>query len=976
MEKLILLIDANALIHRAFHAYPTTLTDKNGQHTNAVYGFSALLFDIFTRFKPDFVVCAFDSPKPTFRHEKYKEYKATRKPIASELIPQFAMVKVVLDSFNIPIIEVGGLEADDILGSLAASGKYKEYNRMVVSGDQDLLQLVDDKKKISVYLSGFNFSGGKIYDEASVVEKLGITAAQVTDFKALLGDQSDNIPGVRGIGKKGAIELITRFGGIDEIYGSLDSAGASDVWLTSPFKKYKEKLLAGRESAVLSKYLATIISDAGLDFDVDQARADNFHADKIRAVFSDYQFKSLLPRINKLVSAFSLQELENATKNNSKEDKSSGIKADPSLNSGSKVDASAKEVINKKTKSEINVTSDPGVEVFAKHFDASHKSQLKLAVKFVASVNPKHQYKVYGLSLGLETNSADSREESANRRFYYFSNKYLKANLQKIQEIFNHASSGVLLVGFDLKLEKHLGKSIGLDIPLDNPKNLFDVQLAAYVLAAGERSALNQLKLELQETDKLALEREVEIPKIDAQIDLLDTEVSLDVVLDDSAVELAGQQVDELLSAYKRDLDTLYYEIELPVLPVIYNMESEGISVDASELKRQEVELKIKLEDLRKYIYEEAGEEFNINSPKQVGDILFGKLNIQDSVAFPIKKTKSGGFSTDERTLGNFSGVGVVAAILEFRELAKLISTYTVGLREHITSEGKIHTTYNQAVAATGRLSSTNPNLQNIPISSELGNRLRRSFTAGNGRKLISFDYSQQELRLLAHLSKEDALIETFRKGEDIHSVTAAKVLGKSIAEVNKEDRRIGKTVNFGVVYGISAFGLADRLKIEQKQAAEFIKSFFTNFPKIQKYFTSIKETAVNEGAVYTILGRRRGTETYKQANPRLKAGLERELLNFPLQGSAADVMKLAMIKVQDYLDMPEVAKLDIRMHLQVHDELVLSVPENMNSKDLEKVATEIKDIMYNAVKLDVPLTVSIEIGMNWYEMQELILKT
>lgn len=949
----LVLVDSNALIHRAYHAFPDTLFTKDGQLTNAVYGFSVLLLEVIAKFKPEYLVCAFDLGEKTLRHDKFKDYKATRKPTDKELLEQFPLAHDVVNAFGIPIFELAGYEADDLIGSIAADPDVaKDLEVIVVTGDQDLLQLLAHDH-VKVYLAGSSFSASKLYGVPEFTKKYSFKPDQLVDYKAIMGDSSDNIPGVAGVGKKGATDLLGQFQNLEEIYQSLESDEQAEVelWESKPFKRMAKKLAEGKEMAFLSRDLATIIESAPIEFQLQAAEFSGYDVESVRKKFKELEFRSLLKRL-------------------------------PNQGDSAKKAEDNPEVPGKSQDKYELIKNNDQLAMLAK------KIATKKLIAFDTETDSLDHLKANLLGLGLAWGDGEAAYIDSELLAQEKGQKFLRDLLAKSN------ADELTLVAHNLKFDLHMlqnlqaslgsitgSKSITRAKPVNNKptssktvttnRGFGDTMLLAFLLRAGanvsglglKQLAESELDLQLKEYEQLSLDNFV--PETAGESE----ELGLYCCADADATFRLHRKLSAQIESDKR-LHKLYTDLELPLVGILVGMEREGVVVDQAELDKLNSEITSAISELERSIFDHVGEEFNIGSPKQVGEVLFEKLEIQKDTNIKPGRTLTGAFSTDERTLRNFSAeVPVVEQILEYRELAKLKSTYVVGLGKLIDPDTKkIHTNYRQAVASTGRLSSTNPNLQNIPISSDLGRQIRRAFSAGPDRQLLALDYAQQELRLLAHLSGEEHLIAAFKEGEDIHALTASKILDLPLAEVSKKERRIGKTVNFGVVYGISAFGLADRLKIDQKQAGQFIEQFFASYPKIKAYFAELRQEATEQGAIYTLAGRKRDASGLKASNYNVRAGVERELINFPLQGGAADIMKQAMlatVKIQQKY--PE-----LKLHLQIHDELVFSLPKSISDSNLETIAREIRDSMQSQAKLKVPMLVDVEIGENLYELKPL----
>jgi DNA polymerase-1 len=955
-KETLLLIDSNALIHRAYHSYPPTLATKSGEQTNAVYGFTKMLLETIEKFDPKYIICVFDSDKPTFRHEQYEDYKANREEMDEELRVQFPRAREVVETLNIPLFMMDGYEADDLIGTLVKNEVDGNLRKIIVTGDHDILQLIDDDDDIAVYMSGSSFSKSKLYREEQVKERYKLDPIQIIDYKSLLGDSSDNIPGVKGVGKKGATDLLQQFIDLESVFKSLEAE--EEVWDGSPFKRMYKKLKQQKEMAFMSKQLATIKTDIELDFDLPDAETSDFDETEVRELFQELQFRTLYEKIPR-------SKLKDEDRQTAVAESSDGARSQFNMFSQTESKTNTEQQVN----SNYQVITDES-EALKRLEELSTKEILAFDTE--ADTLNYMDAEMIGIGFSFERGNGIyfSQEVLASRK--------VKETLDELITRFT-AEKERHLIAHNLKFDLHvvsnyLGKVIA------RTDHCFDTLIAVYLLNAGEGNLTKKLKdlafdhlgMQMKKFEDLFPQGTKKAELLAANLDV--HELGQYCCADcDATLGLYEVMKDRL---EQQDLKRLFTEIEMPLVGVLLRMEREGIYLEKETTKELEDEVKTILAKLEKDIFTAAGEEFNIGSPKQVGEILFGKLKLHEESNLQAKKTKSGSFSTDERTLRNYSkDYKIVSDILYYRELSKLLSTYITALPEQINDRTeKIHTNYNQTVASTGRLSSSDPNLQNIPISSDIGRKIRKAFTASNGgeqRKLLAFDYAQQELRLLAHLSGEEKLVDAFKTGMDIHSLTASQILDVPQEQVSKEQRRIGKTVNFGVIYGISGFGLADRLKIERSRADEFIAKFYERYPAVRDYFTEVKERAKNEGAIYTIMGRKRDASALNSKNFRVRAAVEREVINFPLQGGAADIMKLAMLAVDEAIYSDKLlAKTKLKMHLQVHDELILSIPSSKSMEEIKNVAERIVALMAEVYELKVPVDVDAELGDNWYDLQ------
>lgn len=863
-KDIFLLVDSNALIHRAYHAYPPTLTNpRTGLPINAAYGFTTMMLDMIAKFKPKYIACAFDTAAPNLRKAEYVGYKANRKETDIDLVSQFAVVEEIVEAFGIPIYKVDGFEADDVIGTVSEKLKDQDIQTVIFTGDHDILQLVEANKY--VFMSGFNFKQSKLYDEAEVLARYEFGPEFISDYKALRGDPSDNIPGVKGVGQKTATELIKNFGHIDQIYNSIENIKP---------ERLKTKLSEEYDIAMMSKKLTTIIRDVPLNFTLEECSFDQNEVEKVRKLFQEFRFVSLIKKLPKVDTSITNQMDMFA------------INSQPTSNL-SEVD----DISKIKTDKELFISYDDKEIAF----------------------------------------------EDYNENFIKL---VLTTDKDKIQKLFD---TNAVVVVYDYKnLLNTLAK-----FELTHKNNFEDVMLLSYLLYNGDLKinlydiAFNVLSVTLEES----LRSHVEVAKA-----------------------LYDQFIKDITKEGNERLLSLYTEIEKPIARILSGVEQHGMYLDKVYLSKLKIDLTKELKGIEKEIYDSVGHEFNVNSPKQLGEILFVELQLPGG-----KKTKSGGYSTDERKLRDLIDAHpVINLVMQYRELNKLISTYTDVLIDKVDPKtDRIHTKLNQAVAATGRLSSIDPNLQNIPISSEKGLLIRKAFQAPEGKVLLGFDIAQQELRVAAILSGEQKLIDAFKNNEDIHTLTASEVFDIKLEEVDNDKRRVGKTLNYSILYGISAFGLADRLKMDIPAAKEIINKFWTKFDKLRRYFDDNLMIAKEKGYVESLFGRRRSAKGLVSSNFLLRAATEREILNFPIQGASADLMKKSMINASDYLETTKDDIFGAKIILQVHDELILEI-DDVEYKNIEKFAAKIKDEMEKVGDFPVKIVVEPKIGKNWSEMKKI----
>lgn len=918
--KKLVLIDGNAIIHRAYHALPP-LTTKRGELVNAVYGFTSVLLKVISELKPDYILATFDLKGPTFRHEEYKEYKATRVKAPDELYAQFDRVKEVVRAFNIPIYEKEGFEADDVIGTMAAQAeKETGVENIIVTGDLDTLQLIDDKTKVYALRRGM--SDTTIYDEEAVAKRYGLKPEQMVDYKGLRGDPSDNIPGVKGIGEKTAGELIQKYGSIENIYRNLAEIKGA----------LHEKLERDKSQALLSKRLATIDKNVPVKLDLSQAVTREFDRQKIVNLFQELNFFSLIKR---------LPDNEGA----------SPVKS-PRSGVG---------------EAEFNGVNDFKFELIKEadldEFIKLLKEQKEVAIYLRTTGDKYYNSELLGIAFTYKTGRAG-----------YIEN--VNGQLSNVKGILE--DDKITKIGYDLKYVYEVLKKY--DINLQG--RLYDITLAAYVLDPGGKIEFKNLVLEELGEEIIAGGKKGQLGlEIEALEDLAqkicraaDYIWKLKNIYEEKIEKISAEQAKKPSFPLRSSasLKTVFNNIETPLIKILAGMEMSGIKINTIIFKGISQKIGDTILNLEKSIYKLAETEFNINSPLQLADVLFNKLKLPTD---DIKKIKTG-FSTASAELEKLRPKHkIIEKIEEYRELFKLKTTYLDALPELVDESKRIHTTYNQAITATGRLSSSDPNLQNIPIRTDLGQLLRTAFVAEHGYKLISADYSQIDLRVVAHMSGDKKLIETFYKGEDIHRATAAEVFKVTPSQVTEKMRRSAKALNFGIIYGMSVFGFSEAAGIERDDAKKFIDEYMEKFPGVAKYIRDTKKFAKTNGYVETELGRRRYIPEINSPNFQVQNSAERMAINMPIQGLAADIMKLAMIKVSEEfrgstsLDQnnPKRSNLesDIRMLLQIHDEIILEVKEEL----AEEVAKKIKEIMENVYQLKVPLVVNVKTGDNWGEI-------
>lgn len=868
MERL-LILDSNSLLNRAFYAIPP-LTNSEGIHTNAVYGFTNMLFKMKEEIKPDYIVAAFDRKAPTFRHKEYEDYKAGRKKMPPELGEQFPLVKEVLNLLAVNIYEIDGFEADDIIGTLAQFAEKNGIEVFIVTGDRDALQLASDNIKVVITKKGVTETA--VYNKEAFIEEFGVTPTQYIDVKGLMGDKSDNIPGVPGVGEKTAFKLISTYGSMEGVLSHIDEISG---------KKLKENLETYSEKAIFSKKLATIMTEVPIEFDLEDIKSqENYNKEELKKLFFKLGMKSLLAK----------------------------LPGD---------DLEGEEEV---AKIEINeVTTIEGFkEVLSVKEGIAFISYSTCNANLYSKIELDKLYINYGDKVSLidfKLINMENSNEAIN---------LLKAFMEdeKIEKVIQDGKNLITI------LTKH---------NIEVKKFIFDTVVAAYLID----SAKSNYPLEVLINEYLMKEVKGEGDEL-----ICNAMASMKELY-----EYLKDRID------KEGMDELYYEVEHPLISILSSMEAIGFNVNREKLDELAVKFKEEISRTEKEIYELCEEEFNISSPKQLGKILFEKLDLP-----VIKKTKTG-YSTNAEVLEKLMDKHpVVEKIIYYRQITKLNSTYVEGLKNVIDEDGAIHSSFNQTVTTTGRLSSTEPNLQNIPVKYEMGREIRKVFIPQESTDvLLSCDYSQIELRVLAHMSDDKNMIDAFNHHSDIHTKTASEVFKVPVEEVTPLMRSRAKAVNFGIVYGISDFSLSQDLKITRKEAAEYMEIYFDRYPKIKGYLESVKEEAKEKGYVLTVLNRRRFIPEIKSSNKIVKALGERLAMNAPIQGSAADIIKLAMVKVYNRI---KKENLESQMILQVHDELILNVKEN----ELEIVKALVKEEMENVLKMSVTLEVDTNIGNTWYD--------
>lgn len=935
-QEIFAIIDGNALLHRAFHALPP-LTAKSGMMVNAVYGFALTFLKVLKEVKPAYLAVAFDTAAPTFRDELYEKYKAHRIKQPQELYDQIPLIKEMVAAFGAQVVECDGYEADDVIGTLAKNDMFRmpHATKMIVTGDMDALQLVDTHVEVYTFRKGFTDT--VVYDVDAVKERYGFAPSQMVDYKALRGDPSDNIPGVKGIGEKTATALLKQFSTLERVYESVEKNQAASAVIAPGVLK---KLIEGKKQALLSKKLATIMTEVPLRLTLDDFRLAPADGKKIVALFREWGFQSLVGKVGALAGAAPANTDDMVTHA-------------PVAASGAKqgvLSLTGGQQSMQRTWEGVSYRVVDTVEAFE-----SFIHRLKQQKGFVVDtetdrLDPFHA-ELLGLSISWKAGEA-----------YYIPDARFKISDSSIKDILE-----------DPKIEKY-GHNVKYDLEVLRTHGInargfsFDTMIASYLLNPGSRQhnldsvVFSEFGYQMQPIEEL-------IGKGKSQMSLRD--VALEKVAHYSCED--ADFTFRLVAPYQQKLaqhnaETLLREIEMPLIPILADMESAGVKIDAAFLGALAVKVRKELRKRETDIHREAGISFNINSPAQIKEILFERLKLPTA---GLAKTKTG-ISTAAGELEKLKGThAIIPHILEYRELFKLLSTYLEALPEQVdVTTKRIHTDYNQTVAATGRLSSTSPNLQNIPIRTPLGREIRKAFIAERGYRLVAADYSQIELRIAASLTGDPAMLNSFKQDEDIHRRTASNVLGVPYDQVTQEQRREAKTINFGILYGLGARGLAEGTGLSVVEAKDFIERYFRVHAGIKQYVEETVSRARECGYVETIFGRRRYLPEIAAEHQGLRAQAERMAINHPIQGTAADLIKKAMINLDKRLrselndEATQPLERSARILLQVHDELVLEVKADM----VGKVSQWVKEEMEGVAQLEIPIEVHVGSGKNWGE--------
>ncbi|TFV95564.1 DNA polymerase I [Algoriphagus kandeliae] len=925
------LLDAMALIYRAHFAFSKNpRINSKGLNTGVMLGFTNTLLEVLNKEKPSHIAVAFDTSAPTFRHEQYEPYKANRQEQPEDITVGTPWVKEIVKAFNIPLLEMDGFEADDIIGTIAKKAEKESFTVYMMTPDKDYGQLVDDH--IFLYKPAFMGNGVEVMGPKEVCAKWDIEHVdQVRDILGLMGDTVDNIPGIPGIGAKTATKLLKEFGSVEELVKNTDQLKG----------KQKENVENFAEQGLLSKELATIKTDVPVDFVEEELRYDGFDEEKLRAIFNELEFRTLANRVFK------------------EEGKKAVIQQNEQL--GLFGDSKAAPELEFEEES-VNPSSPVVLETIDSRFHHYHKVKGKDAIENLVEYLMLQK----SVCFDTETTSLNAMEaELVGLSFSYLSGEayYIpcpadQKETHKILDILKpfFENEKILKIGQNIKYDLLVLRNYGIEVR----GKLYDTMLAHYLIEPEGKHSMDYLAEQYLNYKPVSI-TELIGKKGKGQRNMRDVD-------EDTVTAYASEDADITLRLKEKfdpilkqnELEKLFYEVENPLIPVLTDMEFEGVRIDTHSLAELSKSLDEESKEIEKRVYELAGVRFNLASPKQLGDVLFEKLKLDPKA----KKTKTGQYATGEEILSKLANEHEIAqAILDYRQMVKLKSTYVDALPTMINPKtGRIHTTYNQFVAATGRLSSINPNLQNIPIRTDRGKEIRKAFVPRDEKHvLFAADYSQIELRIMAAFSKDESMIEAFKNGRDIHSTTAAKIFQVPLDKVTADMRRKAKTANFGIIYGISAFGLSQRLSIPRGEAKDIIDAYFKEFPAVKAYMDGVIEKARKDEYVETILGRRRYLRDINSRNQTMRGFAERNAINAPIQGSAADLIKVAMIHVHDWM---KKEKLKSKMILQVHDELVFDAHKH----EVDILRKHIPELMASAIKLDVPIEVEVGVGNDWLE--------
>ncbi|MBR6251865.1 MAG: DNA polymerase I [Bacteroidales bacterium] len=922
MAKRLYLVDAYAMIYRAFYAFiRSPRKTSKGVDVSAVFGFVNMFVDLVVKEKPEYVAVAFDSHGPTFRHNIYSEYKANRPPQPEGITTGVPLVKQFLEAMNVRMVALDGYEADDIVGTLAHKFAADVDEVIMVTPDKDYAQLIGGNIKMLRPTT----SGAELWTESEAMAHFGLKhSSQMIELLALWGDASDNIPGCPGVGEKRAKELLNTYDSIDGIYANIDQLKG----------KLRENIENSRDQIMLSKELATININSPIDITIDDCKFQQPNNAKLTELFTELEFRGVGQRIDKIL--------------NPQPEPNEGLFAQGSLFSTEQLAEVTKTYVSAKTVEHTYVTIKTEAETQKLVEELTQKGIFAFDTE-TTSIETDHVTAI-GAKMIVLTISCE-----AHKAYYipFADDDESKRKISILKQLFENKD--VVKIGHNLKFDIEVLANYGVSVE----GQLFDTMIAHFLLYPGQKHGLKDITISMLNYESIRIDELIGSGKNQRSMQTVDEDLLREYSAEDADVTWQIYEVMKPQIEASASIKNLFENIDMPLVAVLADMERTGVAIDSDALNTFATKLKEQIDTIVAEVKALAGADFNIASPRQVGEVLFEKMKIDPTA----KKTRSGQYSTDEDTLKKYADQPIVAKILDYRGLVKLLNTYAEALPKLVNkTTGRLHTSFNQTVVITGRLSSSNPNLQNIPIRDENGKEIRKAFVAGEvGHKIVAADYSQVELRLMAHLSGDENLIEAFKRGDDIHAATAAKVFGVPFADVTKDMRRKAKTANFGIIYGISAFGLAERLGISRSDAKKLIDDYFVSFPSVHKYMEDSIKHAREKGYVETLFGRRRDLPDINSRNPTVRGTAERFAINAPIQGSAADIMKIAMTNVYKAL---KTSGMKAKMMLQVHDELVFDCPAD----EVEQLSTIVKREMENAYELRVPLIAEVGVGENWLD--------
>ncbi|GAB1666874.1 DNA polymerase I [Mannheimia haemolytica] len=942
----LVLVDGSSYLYRAFHAFPP-LTNRLGEPTGAMYGVLNMLKSLISQVNPSHIAVVFDAKGKTFRDELFKQYKSHRPPMPDDLRPQIEPLHRIIKALGIPLISIEGVEADDVIGTLAVQAAKDGKDVLISTGDKDMAQLVND------HIMLINTMNNTLLDREGVIEKYGIPPELIIDFLALMGDSADNIPGVKGVGEKTALALLQGIGSLEQIYANLDQIATLSF---RGAKNFAPKLEAEKANADLSYLLATIKTDVELDVTHDQLLTQPQDRAELAQLFEHYEFKRWLNEVNQNANPVTQTSAEKVPNNYQV---TQAVRNEENVANVVEIDRSKYETVDTEQKLSAWIEKLTAARLIAvdTETDSLDAMSANLVGISFALENGEACYIPLGHKQKAQPQQADmfgdeERSESPSSDELVKNQLNLTACLSKLKPILLNPE--IKKIGQNIKYDLTIFANYGIELQ----GVAFDTMIESYTQNSTGRHNMDDLAARYLGHKTIPFEELAGKGKNQLTFDKIEVAKAAEYAAEDADVTMKLHQVLWEKLQQEPELVKLFDEIEMPLVGVLSRIERNGVLIDPKKLLTQSAEIEKRLEEVETLVHAEAGQTFNLASTKQLQEILFEKLGLP-----VLKKTPKGAPSTNEEVLDELAQQGhlVPKLLMEHRGLSKLKSTYTDKLPQLINKKtGRVHTSYNQAVTATGRLSSSDPNLQNIPIRNEEGRRIRQAFVAREGYKIVAADYSQIELRIMAHLSNDEGMINAFAEGKDIHRATAAEIFGMELGEVTSEQRRSAKAINFGLIYGMSSFGLSNQLGIGRAEAQKYMDLYFQRYPAVQQFMTDIREVAVEKGYVETLFGRRLYLPDIKSGNAILRKAAERVAINAPMQGTAADIIKVAMIGIDNAIRDND----EIKMIMQVHDELVFEV----KADKIDHYSQLIKTEMEKAISLKVPLIAEVGVGENWDE--------